>query len=248
MSPPSPTPSTMLSDYVEVSGAEVPSQTSLESAGEPESSDKGVHEERITCATDCYHRYSYTPQRLASARYQWPLISVLLKGKTEYLDSTRSFLDDDSQIKTKRQLDDLTTAVNNKRDLIVGLRSLLRTFEATDLEQILTNHEAELKKLEVNQAEVKAALAALPEKVAKIRESRAKVEKEATELGAQERACRKELQQCSVEEKALQVWGKVHGLCLCGLAKMKEKDLHVILLNLDAALHKQGGNSHHIQH
>lgn len=152
-----------------------------------------------------------------------------LKEKTEYLDSTRSFLDD-SQIKTKRQLDDLTTTVNKKRDPIVGLRALLRTFEATDLEQILTNHEAELKKLEVNQA------------------ARARVEKEATELGAQERECRKELQQCSVEEKALQVWEKVHGLCLCGLAKMKEKDLQVILLNLDATLHKQGGNSHNIQH
>lgn len=45
MSPPSPTPSAMLSDYVEVSGAEVPSQTSVESVGEPESSEKGVHEE-----------------------------------------------------------------------------------------------------------------------------------------------------------------------------------------------------------
>jgi chromosome segregation ATPase len=247
----------MFSDYVEVSGAEVPSQTSVESAEEPELSETGVQEgvmgfgkhsaleandvsyQRITCATDCYHRYSNTPQRLASARSQGALISVRLKEKTESLDSTQSFLDDDSQIKTKRQLDDLTTAVNKKRDLIVGLRSLLRTFEVTDLEQILTNHEAELKKLEVNQAEVRAALAALPEKVAKIHESRAKVEKEATELGAQERACRKELLQCSVEEKALQVWEKVHGLCLCGLAKMEEKDLQVILLNLDAALHKQ---------
>lgn len=59
-------------------------------------------------------------------------------------------------------------------------------------------------------------------------------------MRAQERACKKELEQCSVEEKAVQVWEKVHRLCLCGLAEMEEKDLQVILLNLDAELHKRG--------
>ncbi|RSL85623.1 hypothetical protein CEP51_003216 [Fusarium floridanum] len=135
-------------------------------------------------------------------------------------------------------------SIDKKNNLILGLRILLRRFDATNVKQILINHEAELKSLKVNQAAAKAALAALPKKVAEIRESRTEVEEEVNELRAQERACRKELQQCAAEEKALQVWEKVHSLRLCGLAKMKENDLQVILLNLDAALHEQGGNPH----
>ncbi|RMJ20039.1 hypothetical protein CDV36_000191 [Fusarium kuroshium] len=167
-----------------------------------------------------------------------------LANSLEIPESTRDFMNDDAHIKAKKQLHDLTTAVDKKNNLIHGLRILLRTFDATDVEQILINHEAELKKLEVDQAAAKAGLAALPKKAAEIRDSRAKVKMEVDELEAQERAWRKELQQCGAEEKALQVWEKVHSLCLCGLSKMKEKDLQVILLNLDAALHEQGGNSH----
>ncbi|RTE84720.1 hypothetical protein BHE90_000717 [Fusarium euwallaceae] len=234
----------MLSDYVEVDGEEVPSQPSVELAKEPELSENGVDQEQITCATYCYHTYSDIKQRFASARSQLPLISARLKEKTEYLESTRDFMNDDAHIKAKKQLHDLTTAVDKKNNLIHGLRILLRTFDATDVEQILINHEAELKKLEVDQAAAKAGLAALPKNAAEIRDSRAKVKMEVDELEAQERAWRKELQQCGAEEKALQVWEKVHSLCLCGLSKMKEKDLQVILLNLDTALHEQGGNSH----
>ncbi|RSL55133.1 hypothetical protein CEP53_007201 [Fusarium sp. AF-6] len=252
----------MLSDYVEVDGEEVPNQPSVELAQEPELSENGVDQEvmgsgnypalkandvsfwQITCASNCHHTYSDIKQRFTSAQSQLPLISVRLKEKTEYLESTRGFMNDDAHIKAKKKLHDLTTAVDKEKNLIHGLRILFRTFDATDVKQILINHEAKLKKLEVDQAAAKAGLAALPKKVAEIRDSRAKVKMEVDELEAQERACKKELQQCDVDEKALQVWEKVHSLCLCGLAKMKGKDLQVILLNLNAALHEQGGNSH----
>ncbi|RSL63461.1 hypothetical protein CEP54_005260 [Fusarium duplospermum] len=134
MSPPCPTPSTTLSDYVEVSEEKVPNQISVEPAEKPEPSENEVHKEWITCATDCYHTFSDAKQRFASAQAQWPLVFKRLNEETEYLESTRSLLDDDSEGKTKKQVDDLNTTVNKKRDLILGLRSLLRTFDATDLE------------------------------------------------------------------------------------------------------------------
>lgn len=96
-----------------------------------------------------------------------------LKENVKYTDSTRSFLDDDTQIKAKRQLDDLTTVINKKQNLILGLRSLLRTFDAADLEQTLTTHQVELNKPVVDHAEAKAVWMALLRKVGKIQESRA---------------------------------------------------------------------------